>query len=175
MRSVAVIEIDAPRESVAERYADPRNNEKWMTDLERFEALVGDPGMPGSRYRLVSDQPHLNFVATVVERRLPDTVKLRLDAPSLSVDIHVTFAALPGERTRLESTETLRFKGLFGRAMSLFARKSIQATHRQQMNAFKAYAERAHKGVRGLFGSDTPAPRRATSSLRERLADSQQG
>lgn len=173
MRSIAVVEIDAPREGVAERYADPRNSEKWMTDLERFEALAGDPGMPGSRYRLISDQPHLNFVATVLERRLPESVKVRLDAPSLSVDVHVTFASLPGDRTRLVSTEILRFKGLFGRAMSLFARKSIHATHRLQMNAFKAYAERAHKGVRGLFDMDVPAPRRAPASLRERLADSQ--
>jgi uncharacterized membrane protein len=175
MRSIAVVEIDAPREGVAERYADPRNNDKWMTDLERFEALAGDPGMPGSRYRLISDQPHLNFVATVIERRLPESVKVQLDAPSLTVSMHVTFAALPGDRTRLESTEVLKFKGLFGRAMSLFARKSIHATHRQQVNAFKAYAERAHKGVRGLYGFDTPAPRRAAASLRERLADSQDG
>ena len=83
-------------------------------------------------------------------------VRLQLDAPSLSVDIHVTFAALPGDRTRLRSTEVFRFKGLFGRAMSLFARKSIHAAHLQQMNAFKSYAERAHKGVRGLIGHDTP-------------------
>ena len=111
MRSIAVVEVDAPREGVAERYIDPRNNEKWMTDLDRLD---------------------------------------------LSVDIHVTFAALPGDRTRLRSTEVFRFKGLFGRAMSLFARKSIHAAHLQQMNAFKSYAERAHKGVRGLIGHDTP-------------------
>ena len=46
--------------------------------------------------------------------------------------------------------------GLFGRAMSLFARKSIHAAHHQQLTAFKAYAERAHKGVRGLFEADAP-------------------
>ena len=171
MRSVAVVEIDAPRESVAERYADPRNNERWMTDLERFEALAGDPGTPGSRYRLISDQPHLNFVVTVVERRLPESVKLRLEAPSLSIDVHVTFAAIRGEKTRLESTEVFRFKGLFGRAMSLFARKSIQAAHRQQMDAFKAYAERAHKGIRGLFGHDTPTVNRPGISRPQRASD----
>ena len=171
MRSTAVVDIDAPRESVAERYADPRNNEKWMTDLERFEALAGDPGMPGSRYRLISDQPHLNFVVTVVERRLPESMKLRLEAPSLSIDLHVTFAAVRGDRTRFESVEILRFKGLFGRAMSLFARKSIQAAHQQQVNAFKAYAERAHKGIRGLFGHDTPNVPRPAISRPQRTSD----
>ena len=170
MRSIAVVDIDAPRESVAERYADPRNNEKWMTDLERFEALAGDPGMPGSRYRLISDQPHLNFVVTVVERRLPESVKLRLEAPSLSIDVHVTFVGVAGEQTRMKSEEVFHFKGIFGRGMSLFARKSIQGAHQQQMNAFKAYAERAHKGIRGLSTIDTPAPRRAPGSLRERLS-----
>jgi hypothetical protein len=171
MRSIAVLEIDAPPEGVSERYADPRNNEKWMTELERFEALSGDPGMPGSRYRLISDLPHLNFIATVVERRLHESVKLRLEAPSLSIDVHVTFTALRGDRTRFRSTEVFRFKGLFGRAMSLFARKSIHATHLQQMNAFKAYAERAHKGVRGLYGHDTPVARQAPASRPADLAD----
>jgi hypothetical protein len=161
MRSVAVVDIEAPRTSVAERYADPRNNPKWMTDLERFEALNGDAGMPGSTYRLISEQPHLNFVATVIERRLPESVRIRLDAPSLSIDIHVTFSTLSPEKTRLTSTEVFRFKGLFGRAMSLFGRKAIHAAHQQQMNAFKAYAERAHKGVRGLM-HDTPAIERAS-------------
>ena len=47
MRSIAVVEVDAPREGVAERYIDPRNNEKWMTDLDRLDLLHGDPGMPG--------------------------------------------------------------------------------------------------------------------------------
>ena len=158
MKSVVRVELDAPQESVAGHYADPRNSTKWMVELERYVPLTGEPGMPGSTYRLVSDQPHLDFVATVIERRLPDEVRLRLDAPSLSVDVHVGFDSLPDDRTRLVSTEVFRFKGLFGRAMSLFARKSIHEAHLKQMKAFKAYAERAHKGVRGLYATPASTP-----------------
>lgn len=169
MRSIAGLEIEAPLAEVAARYADPRNSPKWMVDLDRYEEISGEPGTPGSKYRLVSEHPHLDFVVTVVERRLPDRVRLALEAPSLSVAVDVTFTAMPSGRTRLLSTETFRFKGLFGRAMGLFARGSIHSAHRRQMAAFKRFAERAHKGVRGLvdhhdIAADripTPRPRPA--------------
>jgi uncharacterized membrane protein len=162
MRSVAVLEIDAPREEVAARFADPRNSPKWMADLERYEAISGEPGAQGSRYQLVSEHPNLNFMATVVERQLPDRVRLSLDAPSLSVAIEVTFSQLPAGRTRIRSVENFRFKGLFGRAMALFARSSIHSAHLRQMEAFRRYAERTHKGIRGL--SDHQPSRNATTN-----------
>ena len=53
MKSVVELDIDVPREKLAALSADPANITKWMDDLERYEPLTGEPGMPGSTYRMV--------------------------------------------------------------------------------------------------------------------------
>jgi len=50
LKDVVAIEIDAPREVVAERFADPENNPKWMQDTQ-YEPIRGEPGTPGSTFR----------------------------------------------------------------------------------------------------------------------------
>ena len=71
MKDIVVVEIDAPQERVAALYADPENTTKWMDDVERYEPLSGEQGMPGSTYRLIPKQGSMVFTATVVKRNLP--------------------------------------------------------------------------------------------------------
>jgi hypothetical protein len=73
MKSVVEIEINVPKEKLAALFADPNNNIVWMDDLEKLEYISGDPGMPGSRYRMVSKAGpgKMAFVATVTCRNLP--------------------------------------------------------------------------------------------------------
>ena len=139
MRDVVDIEIAAPVESVAERFSDPTNARRWMTDLERYEPISGLPGEPGSKYRLLTDK--LDFVATVVEKDLPRSLRLLLDARGVSVAIDARFAALPAGGTRLVSAEHFRFKGLRNKLGGLFARRAIRRVHRRQMEAFKKFVE----------------------------------
>jgi hypothetical protein len=139
MRDVVQINIAASLGSVAQRFGDPRNSPRWMTDLKRYEPISGEQGAPGSKYRLVTDR--LDFVATVVEKKLPRSVKLRLEAPDVSVDIDATFSALPSGATRLVSTEEFSFRGLRGKVAGLFARRAIHRVHRRQMEAFKQFVE----------------------------------
>ena len=110
-----------------------------ILDLERYEPLSGEQGMPGSTYRLVSKD--MTFVVTVVSRTLPDRVSLFLDSDSVTVSIDVEFAASSPRSTRLVSTEIFRFKGLLRRVFGLLARSSIHSVHRRQMEAFKRFAE----------------------------------
>jgi hypothetical protein len=56
---------------VAALWADPRNNVKWMNDIDRIEPISGELGMPGSKYRLVPKKEGMEFVATVISRDLP--------------------------------------------------------------------------------------------------------
>jgi hypothetical protein len=53
LQSIVECEIEAPQMLVASLFADPRNNPSWMRDLERYEPIRGEPGMPGSTYRLI--------------------------------------------------------------------------------------------------------------------------
>ena len=97
MKSIVKLEVAAPLEKVAELLADPANMTKWMDDLERVEPLSGEPGMPGSTFRMVGKAggPQSNFVVTVTARTLPEILGLKLQSPSVDVAIADTFTACP--------------------------------------------------------------------------------
>ena len=142
MRSVVDLDIDAPRETVAELYSDPRNNPKWMDDLERNEPISGVLGQPGSRYRMVSRDSNMHFVVTVEALRLPEHVRLHLEETHATVDINVDFVQLDVGLTRFISTEDFHFTGFLPRLGGWLARGAIKAAHRRHMEAFKRFAER---------------------------------
>jgi hypothetical protein len=142
MKDVVTVDIAASQATVAELFADPRNNPKWMEDLKAYEPLSGEPGSPGSTYRLAQQGGDLNFTATVVSRDLPHEVRLALKSPDVAVSIRTTFRERNG-RTRLVSMERFRFKGLFGPLFGWLAKRSIHRAHRKQMQAFKRFVESA--------------------------------
>ena len=47
MKSTFETEINILQEMLAELYAGPNNNKKWMEDLEGCELISGKQGMPG--------------------------------------------------------------------------------------------------------------------------------
>jgi hypothetical protein len=142
MKDVVKVAIEAPVESVAMLFANPEHTERWMEDSE-YQPLSGSPGMPGSKYRLVSRSGQLTFTATVVTRKLPGEVALMLEAPSLTVSIRATFVALPGGGTELSSEETFTFKRPLGGVFAFLARPGIHKAHRRQMESFKRFAEQS--------------------------------
>jgi uncharacterized protein YndB with AHSA1/START domain len=142
MRSVVDIEIEAPRELVAELYSDASNNPRWMDDLERNEPISGEPGEPGSKYRMVSKDSDMHFVVTVVSVQFPENVKLHLEWKGFTVDINVDFIQLDTNSTRFVSTEDFSFSGFLPRLGGLLARRAIRSAHRKHMEGFKRFAER---------------------------------
>lgn len=141
MKDTVVVRINGPLDRVAELFADPSNNTSWMDDVERYEPLSGEQGMPGSTYRLIPRKGSMVFTATVVERKLPRELRLRLEASNVGVDVHATLSTLANGQTRLVSEEEFEFKGL-AKLFSVFARPAIRKAHRQHMEAFKQFAER---------------------------------
>ena len=150
MKSVVQLDISVPQATVAELFADPANNPKWMDDLARVEPINGELGQPGSVFRLVPKRGSMAFVATVLSRDLPKKVRLSLDQPSVSVAVADKFVALSPHKTRLISEESFRFKGVFSNIVGLLARWRIKHAHRRHMESFKRFAEREGQGDRGL-------------------------
>ena len=142
MKDVVVVEINAPQEEVAALHADPGNITKWMDDVERYEPLTGEQGMPGSTYRLIPKEGSMVFTATVVSRNLPHDLLLRLEASNVTVDVHATLAEISDGRTRLVSEEEFTFESFWSRLFGLFARGSIRKVHRKHIEAFKRFVER---------------------------------
>ena len=100
MKSVVELDIDAPQATVAALFADPKLTTQWMDDVERHEAISGEPGTPGSKYRLVPKKGSMVFVATVISRTPPREACLELEASNVRVSVKGTFAALaPTGRT----------------------------------------------------------------------------
>jgi hypothetical protein len=141
MKSIVEVDIDVPQARVAALYANPANTTQWMDDVDRYEVISGEAGMPGSTYRLVPKKGAMVFVATVLSSRLPDECRLELDASSVVVSVTGRFVALSPSRTRLTSEEVFRFKGLFRAVVGLLARAAIRNAHRRHITAFKRFAE----------------------------------
>lgn len=142
MKSVVELDIAAPRARVADLFADPANNPKWMDDIDRCEPLTGTLGAPGSTYRLVPKSGSRVFVATIVSKDLPDELRLRLDESSVVVSILDRFLATSATETRLVSEEEFEFKGILHSLLGLLAQSAIRKAHRRHMIAFKKFAER---------------------------------
>jgi hypothetical protein len=141
MKSVVELDINLPQRRVAELFADPSNNPKWMDDVERIEPLSGKLGEPGSVYRLVPKRGKLVFVATVVTRELPTELRLSLDAPNVSVSVTGTLVELSDQSTKLISEEVFTFKGTFNGIFGFVARGAIKRAHRRHIESFKRFAE----------------------------------
>jgi polyketide cyclase/dehydrase/lipid transport protein len=141
MKSLVELDIDLPQEKLAELFADPRNNPKWMDDLARIEPVRGELGEAGSVYRMVPKQGPV-FVATVLSRRLPEELRLSLESPGITVAVNGRLIRLSERQTRLVSEETFEFEGAFNKVSGFIAQKAIKAAHRRHMQAFKRFAER---------------------------------
>jgi uncharacterized protein YndB with AHSA1/START domain len=143
VRSTVEVNIDAPREKVAALLADPAQSTKWMDDLERVEPLNGVLGTVGSTYRLVPKRGDMDFVATVVAKKLPNEVRVNLDGAKVSVQVTGTMRTVDTAHTTLVSEEIFTFKGLLGKVLGLFAGRAIKRAHRRHIEALKRLAERA--------------------------------
>ena len=141
MKSIVEVEINTPQKEAAELYADPRNNVKWMHDIARYEPLSGEPGMPGSTYRLVPKEGDRIFVATVVERNLPDELKLRLQSSEVDIDVRGTFSSLSPTKTKFIAEQVYIFKGADEETVSSDVKENVKADHRHHMEDFKHFAE----------------------------------
>jgi hypothetical protein len=141
LKSVVELDIKAQQALVADLFMNPSNNPRWMPGVAGIEPISGEPGEPGSVYRMVPRHNQRVFVATVLASHPPDETRLSLVAPDTSVSIRVRLHKLAWNRTRFISEETFRFNGLKGWVAGLLARPAIKRAHRQHVEAFKRFAE----------------------------------
>ncbi len=141
MKSVVEVEIDMPLQEVAELFADPRNNPKWMHDVKSYEPVSGEQGMPGSTYRLVPKEGDMIFLATVVERNLPHELRVNLAASTVDVAMTGRMVPLSPTRTKLISEEEFTFKGSDNATVASSVKDAIKAAHRRHIEDFKRFAE----------------------------------
>jgi hypothetical protein len=168
MKSVVEVDVTVPLTEAAALLADPRNAPRWILQLAHFEPGSGEPGTPGSTYRLVPRTGNRVFLATVTDADLPRQLRVRLERSNIEVAITCTLTALSPTSTRVLSEEVITCKGVFNSLFSLFSSKAIRAAHRRQMEHFKQFAERVQVGTRET-GSSREAPLEGTRIIWEEL------
>jgi hypothetical protein len=141
VKSVVQLEIQVPQAKVAALFADPGQSAQWMDDIRAMEPISGEPGMPGSRYRLVPKKGDREFVATVLDRELPTQLRLNLNARDVQIFVKGRFVAVTPECTRLTHEQICRFRGPLHKALGFLARPAIRRAQRRHMESFKRFAE----------------------------------
>lgn len=141
MKSVVEIEIRVPQARVADLYADPSQNTKWMDDVERMEPISGELGAVGSKYRLVPRKGDMVFVVTVLAKNLPAELHLSLEARNVTISVKGLFTALSPTNTRLTHEQIYGFRGLLYKVVGFLGRRGIKKAQRRHMEAFKRFAE----------------------------------
>ena len=137
MKSIFETEIDIPQAKLAEFYANPKNNTKWMTDVERYEYLGGIPGRPGSKYRMMPKKGNMVFVVTIVSNDLPNELSAILESSNVNVLVTGKFIALSPIKTKFISEQIFTFKGIISKAFGLLAGRAIKKAHYNHMNSFR--------------------------------------
>src|ERR1041385_7957948 len=109
------VEIRRPLGEVADLFADPANNVKWMHDIARCRPLSGEPGMPGSTYELIpKKREERTFVVTVLTRRLPEELGLVLTSDDVDVAVVARMTATDAGGTKLVHNEMFTLKAAGG-------------------------------------------------------------
>ena len=141
MKDVVIVNINAPKRKVAALLADPSKHPDWRADIARYEPVSGEPGQPGSKYRLIPKRGGFLFTGTVQRRSLPNRLRVTLESPTTTFELRGTLTSLPGDRTQLVSEEVISFKGVWSKTVGLLTGPSFRKTHRQNIEAFKKLAE----------------------------------
>jgi hypothetical protein len=163
MKYTVSIEIDLPREKVAQLLADPALMPKWLRGLVLHEPLSGTHGQVGTTSRIVMQMGKQAFEATeTITRREPADLHGIPKGSVVHFDREIVGEGMwsavrerlteAGPQTTLwESESEYRFSGLLMQLVGLVMPGAFRKQSRQHMQDFKAFAEQG-KDVRQETG-----------------------
>ena len=120
--------MDAPVTESWAVYQDPDRLGIWLDGFVSIQYLRGEPEAVGSFYRLTFEEGGETIIFTEEITGLIDNelISITLDNPTMAVDIETTFRS-EGNGTRIRTTNTVRPKGIFYRALFRMMRGEMQA------------------------------------------------
>ncbi|RJQ68182.1 SRPBCC family protein [Pseudonocardiaceae bacterium YIM PH 21723] len=165
MKFTNSVEIDLPRERVAQLLADPAQLSKWLRGLVSHEPVAGVHGQLGTRSRVVfqSGKQTMECTETITRRdpadlnRIPKDCVVHFDreivAPGMWSAVRDRLTEVGPETTLWESDSEYRFSGLVMRLVGLLMPGTFRKQSQQHMEDFKAFAEQG-TDVRGSQSAD---------------------
>ncbi|MFC7400778.1 SRPBCC family protein [Citricoccus sp. GCM10030269] len=153
MKYTNSIEIDLPRERVAELLADPAHVPKWLRGVVLHEPVSGIHGQLGTTSRVVMESGKRQFECTeTITRRepadlqeIPEEVVVHFDREIVGAGM---WSVVRDRLTEVNPTTTLweqeseyRFSSLVMRLVALIMPRTFHQQSQQHMQDFKEFAE----------------------------------
>ena len=133
------IEIEKPRETIAELFGNPDNLAYWQPGFLGITPIDGEAGRNRLDYRHGNRQ--VSLIETVSVDNLPDEYSATYESPGMRIEVKNRFEAIGPERTRWISENHGEVSGFMMRLITLIMPGCFRNQSFAYMENFKAFAE----------------------------------
>ncbi len=143
MQYTVELEMNAPREKVAELFSDPDSIAKWQPGFVSMEHLSGEKGKSGAQYRLLykHGKREVEMIETVTTDNLPERFVATYEAPGMSIEVNNRFEEAGPDKTKWISENNGTTSGFLMKLMTLIMPGCFKKQSQKWMEHFKALAE----------------------------------
>ena len=133
------IEIDQPREKVAELFGNPEHLGCWQPGFVRMDPIEGEPEK--TRLLYLNRGREVEMIETVTVDQLPDEFTAIYEAPGMQIEVSNRFEEVDSIRTRWISENDAQVSGFMMRLVTLVMPGCFRKESLTYMQNFKAFAE----------------------------------
>lgn len=145
MKYTSEIIINQPVERVVELFDNADNLKEWMSGLQSFEHLSGEPGKPGAKSKLIFQRGKgtMEMIETITKNNLPEEFSGRYEVQGTINIQQNSFVVVNEKSTKWVSHTEFRFSSLGLKFMGWVMPGAFKKQTMKFMEAFKAFAERS--------------------------------
>ena len=147
MKITSQVTINCPLETVWRFFDNPDNLNKWLTNLERYEHLSGEPGQVGAKSKQTFKENGRTAVLfeEITERIEQQNFSGIFTAPNMMHSIiEITFKNMGDESTEVTSCQDMRMEKIIFRLITPLMKGSIQKRQSGDLENLKKAVENNH-------------------------------
>ena len=143
MKYTNEIIINRPVKEVVEKFDSAENLFKWMTGLQEYEHISGEPGRPGAKSRLFvkTGKREMDMTETILSNNLPDEFSGVYEVPGIE-NIQINrFIELPDNKTKYVCESEFKFEKFGLKLIGFLFPGAFKKQSMGYMQNFKAFVE----------------------------------
>lgn len=143
MKYTVELEINQPRDRVAELFDNQDNLGAWQPGFVSLEHLEGDPGKPGAKSKLLYKNKgrDVEMIETIIELKMPEVFRATFEAPGMVMTVENILEEIDANTTRLISNNEAELSGIMMKLMALLMPGCFKRESTKFLMHFKAFAE----------------------------------
>jgi len=145
MKFKGSIEINKPREKVAELFADPANLKEYQDGFVKKELISGKEGEDGavSKMYYKFGKHNMELTETIISNRLPDSFESSYHHKHMDNTMKSEFVAVEDNRTRYEyEIEYTRINWVLPKLMAILFPNMYRKQGEKWIRQFKEFLEK---------------------------------